>query len=90
MDIDAFTKPFQLVKQIRRDVYPAIDPSNPDLSVSGKVVLITGAGGQIGGVSICILLSELGLDAVAACSVPPGDGEYPPRAAVTRWLRFSP
>ena len=69
MDVNEYTKPFQLVKQIRRDVYPAIDPSNPDLSVSGKVVLITGAGGSIGAVSDCIFLCELDSHAFFARSI---------------------
>ncbi|KAF2002105.1 NAD(P)-binding protein [Amniculicola lignicola CBS 123094] len=45
---DAFTKPFQLTKSMHRDVYPAVDPTNPSLSAAGKVVLITGAGGGLG------------------------------------------
>ena len=52
VDPDAFTRPYQLTKSMHRDVYPTIDPSNLDLSASGKVVVITGAGGTIGGVSI--------------------------------------
>jgi NADPH:quinone reductase-like Zn-dependent oxidoreductase len=51
MDPHAFTTPFQLTKSMRRDVYPAIDPKNPELSAAGNVVLITGATGGIGGVS---------------------------------------
>ncbi|KAF2027844.1 NAD(P)-binding protein [Setomelanomma holmii] len=49
MDPNAFTTPFQLTKSMRRDIYPAIDPKNPDLNAAGKVVLITGATGGIGG-----------------------------------------
>ncbi|KAF2012833.1 NAD(P)-binding protein [Aaosphaeria arxii CBS 175.79] len=48
-DPNAFTSPFQATKSIRREIYPAIDPKNPDLSAKGKTVLITGAGGGIGG-----------------------------------------
>jgi len=50
MDANAYTTPFQFTKSLRRDVYPAIDPKNPELNAAGKVVLITGAGGGIGGV----------------------------------------
>jgi FlaA1/EpsC-like NDP-sugar epimerase len=46
-----FTTPFQLTKSMHRDVYPAVDPSNPELSAKGKVIIITGAGGGIGAVS---------------------------------------
>ncbi|CAD0044998.1 unnamed protein product [Aureobasidium pullulans] len=49
MDANAYTTPFQFTKSLRRDVYPAIDPRNPELNAAGKVVLITGAGGGIGG-----------------------------------------
>lgn len=51
MDPNAFTTPFQLTKSMRREIYPAIDPKNPELSAVGKTVLITGATGGIGGVS---------------------------------------
>lgn len=50
MDPHAYTAPFQLTKTLRRDVYPAIDPKNPELSAAGKTVLITGATGGLGGV----------------------------------------
>lgn len=45
-----FTTPFQLTKSMHRDVYPAVDPSNPTLSADGKVIIITGAGGGLGAV----------------------------------------
>ena len=47
-DSSAYTKPFQLTKSMTRDVYPAIDPKNPKNKASGKVIIITGAGGGIG------------------------------------------
>lgn len=50
MDANAFTTPFQLTKSMHREIYPAIDPKNAALNASGKVVLITGATGGIGGV----------------------------------------
>lgn len=53
MDLNAYTLPWQLTKSVHRDVYPALDPSNPKLSATGKKVIITGAGGQIGSVSYC-------------------------------------
>lgn len=51
LDINAFTKPFQLTKGMHRELYPAVDPSNSALKASGKVVIITGAGGGVGAVS---------------------------------------
>jgi hypothetical protein len=35
-------------KQVYRDVYPAIDPSNPSLSQKGKIIIVTGASKGIG------------------------------------------
>lgn len=52
IDLDAFTKPFQLTKSMHRELYPFLEPSNPELNASGKVVLITGAGGTLGVVSL--------------------------------------
>ena len=56
VDVNMFTSPFQLTKGMHRDVYPAIEPSNPGLSAKGKVVIITGAGGGLGAVSVQIHL----------------------------------
>lgn len=53
-----FTTPFQLTKSMHRDVYPAVDPTNPALSAKGKVVIITGAGGGLGAVSLLNPLCE--------------------------------
>lgn len=50
-DPDAFTLPYQLTKQVRRDVYPLLEPTQPELSAKGKTVLITGVSGGIGKVS---------------------------------------
>ncbi len=60
-DVNMFTTPFQLTKSMHRDVYPAVDPSNPDLSAKGKVIIITGAGGGLGAVSspLAVLTSNL-------------------------------
>ncbi|KAI0144611.1 NAD(P)-binding protein [Xylariaceae sp. FL1272] len=45
---DAFTLPYQLTKQVRRDVYPPLEPTQPELSAKGKTVFITGVTGGIG------------------------------------------
>ena len=50
-DVNMFTTPFQLTKSMHRDLYPAIDPTNPALSAKGKIAIITGAGGGLGAVS---------------------------------------
>ena len=41
-NLPSFTKTFH------RDVYPGISPTRPELSAVGKIVVVTGAGGQIG------------------------------------------
>lgn len=51
IDVNAFTTPFQLTKSMRREMCASLEPTHPGLNASGKVVLITGAGGKIGGVS---------------------------------------
>jgi hypothetical protein len=38
----------QFTKRVYQDVYPAIDPSKPELSLSGRVAIITGASRGIG------------------------------------------
>ena len=49
-DVDMFTTPFQLTKSMHRDIYPAVEPTNPQLSAKGKTIIITGAGGGLGAV----------------------------------------
>ncbi|KAJ9615905.1 hypothetical protein H2200_001982 [Cladophialophora chaetospira] len=41
-NLPSFTKTFH------RDVYPDISPMRPELSAAGKIIAVTGAGGQIG------------------------------------------
>lgn len=47
-DPDQFTKAGSITKSYYRDVYPTIDPTKPELSLAGKVTLVTGAGEGIG------------------------------------------
>ncbi|KAL4885465.1 hypothetical protein BJY04DRAFT_230995 [Aspergillus karnatakaensis] len=47
-DPDTFVKAMAFTKNSYRDVYPAIDPSRPELSQVGKVVVITGASRGLG------------------------------------------
>lgn len=51
IDPDQFTAPFQLTKGMHRHVYPTVDPTSEGLRATGKVVVITGAGGGLGYVS---------------------------------------
>ncbi|KAI0197697.1 NAD(P)-binding protein [Astrocystis sublimbata] len=44
-DLDAVTWPYQLTKAYHRELYPALEPSNPHLAAHGKTVLITGVSG---------------------------------------------
>ncbi|RVX74623.1 hypothetical protein B0A52_01749 [Exophiala mesophila] len=43
-----YTHPFQITKQIRRDVYEYISPSNASNKQAGKIIVITGGGTGIG------------------------------------------
>ncbi|KAI0475217.1 NAD(P)-binding protein [Xylariaceae sp. FL0804] len=47
-DPNGATWPSQLTEVLHRDMYPLLDPSNPELSAAGKRVLVTGATGAIG------------------------------------------
>jgi hypothetical protein len=42
-DRDLFVKGAAFTKKNHRDLYAAIDPTRPELSQAGKVVVITGA-----------------------------------------------
>jgi hypothetical protein len=53
-DPDMYTKPFAFTPTSHRDVYPAIDSKNPDISAKGKSVLITGGSRGIGRVTISV------------------------------------
>ncbi|KAI0108845.1 hypothetical protein GGR51DRAFT_111155 [Nemania sp. FL0031] len=47
-DPDIYTKAGVITKSYYRDVYPAVDPTRPDLSQGSKVTIVTGAGRGIG------------------------------------------
>ncbi|KAJ8124648.1 hypothetical protein O1611_g8993 [Lasiodiplodia mahajangana] len=47
-DLDTVTWLYQLTKTAHRDMYPALEPSNPDIAANGKTVLITGVSGGVG------------------------------------------
>ncbi|KAI0465507.1 hypothetical protein F4859DRAFT_528815 [Xylaria cf. heliscus] len=47
-DPDVYTKAGVITKSYYRDVYPAVDPTRPELSQTGKVTIVTGAGRGIG------------------------------------------
>ena len=48
LDVDAELKTFSFTRKAHRDVYPAIEPSRPDHSQVGKVIIVTGASRGIG------------------------------------------
>lgn len=48
VDTEHFVKLQQFTPKTYRDVYPAINPTNPSLSQAGKVVIITGASQGLG------------------------------------------
>jgi hypothetical protein len=45
---DYYVKQFAFTNALYRDIYPAINPKNNNLSQNGKVVVITGASQGIG------------------------------------------
>jgi hypothetical protein len=57
-DPDVYTKAGVITKSYYRDVYPAVNPTRPDLSQAGKVTIVTGAGRGIGVVCLPTLLSR--------------------------------
>jgi hypothetical protein len=48
IDPDLFVKAGAFTSKTHRDIYPAIDPTRPELSQAGKVVVITGASRGLG------------------------------------------
>lgn len=76
-DPDAFTLPYQLTKQVRRDVYPLLEPTQPELSAKGKTVLITGVSGGIGKVSTISGGAQFSFRMANRCRPSPNRG--PPR-----------
>lgn len=57
---DYFVTSLQFTKHAYQDVYPSIDPSNPELSLAGKVVIITGASRGIGAKGIAPAFAKAG------------------------------
>jgi hypothetical protein len=47
-DPDCAVKEIAFTRKNYRDVYPAVDPTRPELSQEGKVIFITGASRGIG------------------------------------------
>lgn len=45
---DYFVTSLQFTKHVYQDLYPSIDPSRPDLSLAGRIAIITGASRGIG------------------------------------------
>lgn len=59
VDPDAYTAPFMLTKAMHREMYDAVDPiTNPDVKAEGKVVLVTGATGGLGFVSLSVFVTR--------------------------------
>lgn len=47
-DPDMYTKMLNLTEPYHRSAYPSVSPTNPSLSLAGKVVLVTGASRGVG------------------------------------------
>jgi hypothetical protein len=48
IDPDALARQWCFTKELRRDIYPAVDPKNPEINAKGKKVLITGGSHGVG------------------------------------------
>ncbi|KAH6628110.1 hypothetical protein F5144DRAFT_549462 [Chaetomium tenue] len=61
---DHFVTSLQFTKNVYQDVYPSIDPTEPELSLAGKVVIITGASRGIGAKGIAPAFAKAGAKAI--------------------------
>jgi NAD(P)-dependent dehydrogenase (short-subunit alcohol dehydrogenase family) len=66
-DPEMFTKKFQFTPTFYHDIYPSIDHTNPDLSQSGRVILVTGAGRGIGK-AVVLYFAKVGAKGIVICS----------------------
>ncbi|KAK5656637.1 hypothetical protein OQA88_4617 [Cercophora sp. LCS_1] len=57
---DHFLTSLQFTRNVYQDVYPSIDPTKPELSLAGKVVIITGASRGIGAMGIVPAFAKAG------------------------------
>ncbi|KAJ0423344.1 hypothetical protein BJY00DRAFT_60175 [Aspergillus carlsbadensis] len=64
-DRDMFVKGSAFTKKNHRDVYAAIDPTRPELSQAGKVVVITGATRGLGQLAFPASFARAGAKAIA-------------------------
>ncbi|KAF4228079.1 hypothetical protein CNMCM6805_002465 [Aspergillus fumigatiaffinis] len=64
LDPDTFVKADAFTKETYRDLYPAINPTRPNLSQSGKVVIITGASRGLGRSSFAASFARAHADAI--------------------------
>ncbi|OJJ42638.1 hypothetical protein ASPZODRAFT_76276 [Penicilliopsis zonata CBS 506.65] len=64
IDPDALVKAGAFTKKFYRDIYPAIDPTDPALSQAGKVVVITGASRGLGRSAFAAAFARAGADAI--------------------------
>ncbi|OLN85698.1 3-oxoacyl-[acyl-carrier-protein] reductase 11 [Colletotrichum chlorophyti] len=61
---DFYVKALQFTRRVHRDEYPAIDPTKPELSLAGKVVIITGASRGIGADGLVPAFAKAGAKAL--------------------------
>ncbi|KAK1749787.1 hypothetical protein QBC47DRAFT_395306 [Echria macrotheca] len=61
---DHFVTSMQYTRHTYQDQYPSIDPTNPELSMAGKVVIITGASRGLGALGVVPAFAKAGPKAI--------------------------
>ncbi|GKT46788.1 short chain dehydrogenase gsfE [Colletotrichum spaethianum] len=64
LPVDFYVKAIQFTKNVHREEYSAINPTNPELSLAGKVVIITGASRGIGARGLVPAFAKAGAKAL--------------------------
>ncbi|KAJ5623427.1 hypothetical protein N7490_012032 [Penicillium lividum] len=65
IDVDEDVKRNGFTTKLYRDIYPAIDPTRPELAQSGKVVVITGGSRGLGRLAFAASFARAGAAAIA-------------------------
>lgn len=58
---DYMRNSLKFTRTVYQDVYPSVNPAKPELSLAGKVAIITGASGGIGAKGFAIAFAKAGI-----------------------------